>query len=265
MTGFGLSGRRTWPSAVAALGVAALLAGCGNDDSEETAKPPDFGYSGRTGPENWGALDPSYRACSEGRRQSPIDLRGARASSLPPIRFSYEPAEVEVENNGHSLEVAYPLGSSITIGDTDYQLDQFHFHSPSEHRVDGRSLPMEFHFVNRAGDDTVAVLGVLVAEGAANPTIAKLAPALPSEEGDTLPAPGEVNVLGLLPADPESAPRWSYEGSFTTPPCTEGVSWNVFREPIELSASQIASFREFYNGNNRPVQPLNGRELLADG
>lgn len=263
MTGFGLRGRRAWPSAVGVLTIAALLAGCGDDDSEEAAEPPDFGYSGKTGPENWGALDPSYRACSDGRRQSPVDLTGARASSLPSIRFSYEPAKVEVENNGHSLEVAYPPGSSIAIGDAEYQLDQFHFHSPSEHRVNGRALPMELHFVNRAGDDEVAVIGVLVTEGAAHPTIAKLAPALPSEEGDALPAPGEINALDLLPRDPGSAARWSYEGSFTTPPCTEGVSWNVFREPIELSASQIASLREFYDGNNRPVQPLNGRDLLA--
>lgn len=249
--------------ALAALLASALLAGCGGDDSGETAAPPDFGYGGKTGPSNWGALDPSYRTCSEGRRQSPIDLTGARASSLPPLRFSYEPAEVEVENNGHSLEVAFPQGSSIEIGDTEYQLDQFHFHSPSEHEVNGRSLPMEFHFVNRTAGDEVAVIGVLVTEGEAHPTIAKLAPALPSEEGDTLPAAEEVNALDLLPPGPESAARWSYEGSFTTPPCTEGVSWNVFRDPIELSASQIASLREFYDGNNRPVQPLNGRELLA--
>jgi carbonic anhydrase len=247
----------------AVLLASALLTGCGGDDSEETAGPPDFGYSGKSGPENWGTLDPSYRACSDGRRQSPIDLTGARASSLPPIRFSYEPAAVEVENNGHSLEVVYPQGSSVEIGGTEYELDQFHFHSPSEHHVNGSPLPMEFHFVNRAGDDTVAVLGVLVAEGEANPTIAKLAPALPGEEGEALPTPGEINALDLLPPDPESAARWTYEGSFTTPPCTEGVSWNVFREPIELSASQIASLREFYDGNNRPVQPLNGRELLA--
>jgi carbonic anhydrase len=182
---------------------------------------------------------------------------------LPPIRFSYEPAEVEVENNGHSLEASYPQGSSIEIDDTEYRLEQFHFHSPSEHEVNGRSLPMEFHFVNRAGDDEVAVIGVLVTEGESHPTIAELAPALPGEEGETLPTEGEIDALELLPPDPESSPRWSYEGSFTTPPCTEGVRWNVFKRPMELSASQIASLREFYDGNNRPVQPLGGRELLS--
>ena len=249
--------------ALAAVLAAVVFAGCGGDNGQETEKPAPFGYSGKDGPSHWGSLDPSYGLCSEGRKQSPIDLTHAQPSALPRIHFAYEPAEVEVENNGHSLEVVYPPGSSIQLDGTEYELKQFHYHAPSEHEVNGHSLPMEFHFVNESDDGAVAVIGVLVEKGQPNPAVSKLVRALPKEEGETLPVSGELNPLDLLPPDPVSAARWSYEGSFTTPPCTEGVRWSVFKRPIELSAPQIAAFIGVYDHNNRPVQPLNGRELLV--
>ena len=156
----------------------------------------------------------------------------------------------------------FPPASSIEVGGTEYLLDQIHFHSPSEHLIDGRPAAMEFHFVNEATDGTAVALGVLVEEGSENPAFSPLLQALPTNKGETLPVPGTVNALGLHPPRPESAPRWSYEGSLTTPPCSEVVLWSVYEQPIELSAEQIADYRAVYDNNNRPVQPLDGRELL---
>ena len=255
---------------IASILASALLAagavGCGSDDettdgaSTTAAKPAPFGYGADDGPADWAALDPAYAECAEGTEQSPIDLAEARPSDLPPLEVSYRPSELEIENNGHSLEALPPPGNSVEVDGTEYELDQFHFHAPSEHEADGRSLPIEFHFVNRSADGEPLVLGVFVQEGRANPAAAQLVEALPAEEGEALPVDGDVDLLDLLPADPQTAPRWSYDGSLTTPPCTEGVKWNVFKTPIQMSPDQVAAFTSIYRGNDRPVQPLNGRE-----
>lgn len=248
-----------------------LLAGCGGDDDdattdadttteEQAAEPPPFSYAGATGPGNWGSIDPSYATCSEGESQSPIDLTNAQIATED-LQVSYQPAEIELENNGHTVEGEYPAGSSITLDGTEYELTQFHFHSPGEHLIDGRRFPIEFHFVNEAEDESKAVLGVMATEGKENPAFTEIVKAVPQKEGETKPVEGEVNAGDLLPADPDSAVRWFYEGSLTTPPCTEGVPWTVYNQPIELSADQIAAYQAAFDGNNRPVQALNGREV----
>jgi carbonic anhydrase len=168
---------------------------------------------------------------------------------------------MEIENNGHSLEALPEPGNSLEVDGTEYELEQFHFHAPSEHEIDGEPAAMEFHFLNVSEDGDPFVLGVLVKEGQANPAAAKLVTALPPEEGETLPVGGEVDPIDLLPPDPESAPRWHYDGSLTTPPCTEGADWNVYEQPIEMSAEQIDAYTSIYGDNRRPLQPLNGREL----
>jgi carbonic anhydrase len=247
---------------------AGAITGCGSADdgtaAESTAAgtAAPFGYGSEDGPAEWASLDPAYAQCAEGKEQSPIDLTDAQASDLPRIEISYHPSELEVENNGHSLEGLPPPGNSVEVEGTRYELDQFHFHAPSEHRSNGRALPIEFHFVNRSADGEPLVLGVFVQAGRENPAAAKLIESLPRTEGETLQVHGDVDLLDLLPADPAAAPRWSYDGSLTTPPCTEGVAWKVFKQPIEMSPQQIAAFTSIYDGNNRPVQPLNGRELI---
>jgi carbonic anhydrase len=236
-------------------------AGCGEKDEGQAGgtSPPAFSYSGDTGPSHWDELDPANEECDEGRRQSPIDLEGAKPSPLPELEFSYRPGTVTLENNGHSVEAGHPAGNSVQIEDTTYELDQFHFHAPSEHDLGGRSFPLEFHFVNLAEDGSTAVVGVFAKEGRSNPAFEDLAAALPAAEGDT--AEVEVDALDLLPPDPGSVRRFVYEGSLTTPPCTEGVSWNVLAEPIEMSAEQIDRYTAVYDDTDRPLQPLAGREL----
>jgi carbonic anhydrase len=242
------------------------VAGCDDDDEADSRdaakKPAEFGYSGAIGPANWASLDPAYAECSSGRRQSPIALTGGKPADLPRIGFSYRPAaDLEAANTGHTVEVAYPEGSSIQLGGTDYALAQFHYHASSDHTLRGRSFPLEFHFVHKAADGSIAVLGVFARVGRANPAFSGLVRALPPREGGRRTVKGDVSPLDLLPANGADAPRWSYDGSLTTPPCTEGVRWNVFDRPIELSQEQIAAYTAVYDNNNRPVQPRNGRRL----
>lgn len=235
--------------------------------SETTLSDPEaqaasnWGYAGEIGPANWGNLDPAYSECSTGKKQSPIDLAGATPSTLPEINYDYKPSAIKLENNGHSIEWGYAPGSSIDIGGTQYELVKLHFHAPSEHLLNGEHYPMEMHMVHETPDGKIAVIGVLIKQGAENPAYAKLWSVLPKNKGEIQSTDTGLNSIDLLPTNPQQASRYSYEGSLTTPPCTEGVQWNVYEQPIELSQAQIEQFTSIYSNNIRPVFPLNGREL----
>jgi carbonic anhydrase len=225
----------------------------------------DWGYSGATGPENWGSLAPEYAPCAEGAEQSPIDLAGG-SGDPPSLEVAYGSSSLALANNGHSVQAEVAGDHSITLGGTRYALEQFHFHAPSEHTLDGEELALELHFVNAAEDGSLAVLGVMVRAGEENRAWGEITRALAgaSAAGDEAEA-GTVDLQALLPADPAGARRWAYAGSLTTPPCTEGVAWTVFAEPIEMSAEQIEAFKSAYDANARPVQPLGERELAFGG
>jgi carbonic anhydrase len=229
---------------------------------EAQAEPPEWSYSGSTGPENWGSLSTEYAACSNGREQSPVDLTGG-SGGPPALDVAYGSSPLALTNNGHSVEAKVEGDNTISLDGKGYTLDQFHFHAPSEHTMDGEAFPLELHFVNVADDGTAAVLGVMVEEGEDNPAWAEVARGVGSApaEGDTAEV-ASTDLAALLPDDPGGAGRWSYAGSLTTPPCTEGIAWTVFSEPVEMSAEQIASFTSAYDSNARPVQPLGDRELL---
>ena len=250
---------------------ALLVGGCGDDEGDATTTAaeleavPHFAYSGEEGPRRWGDLDESYELCAEGDEQSPIDLSAAKKGSPAPVGFDYGEAEIELENNGHSVEAVVAPGSTVEIDGTGYGLLQFHFHASSEHLVDGTSFPLEFHFVNEADDGGLAVFGVFAERGRENPAFAELTEDLPSEEGDVGRVAETVDVEALLPDDPGNADRWSYPGSLTTPPCSEGVDWFVFTDPIEMSSEQIVAFTDVYADNHRPIQPLNDRTVIVGG
>lgn len=236
--------------------------------AQETAPPWDYEEHG---PATWGSLSPEYITCAEGHGQSPIDLTNAELSKAPEVRASYKPASLrivhnihsaDVINTGHSVQVNFPQGDSLTIGDTTYSLVQFHFHSPSEHTVNGRHFPMEMHLVHKSADGRLAVVGVLLEEGTFNKAYEPIFANLPSKRGvETHLEHVTVDVQMLLPRDTSS---YRYDGSLTTPPCSEGVKWIVLKAPVQLSAGQIKAFNAVLSGNSRPVQPLHGRTVVLD-
>jgi carbonic anhydrase len=219
-----------------------------------------WSYAGATGPSRWGSLSSQYATCDTGRAQSPIDLPLAAVSSPTDVSGTYARGEGALFNNGHTVQMNVGAGSSITLGGRTFELVQFHFHHPSEHTLDGRRYPAEVHLVHRNASGTLAVLGIFVQTGAANPAWTELLAKLPHEEGDTVRVSADpVRLFGLANLGAQTVR--TYPGSLTTPPCTEDVSWVVRSRVIQLSAHQMTQLRAAFHENARPVQPRNGRTV----
>ncbi|OHB33677.1 MAG: hypothetical protein A2X84_03245 [Desulfuromonadaceae bacterium GWC2_58_13] len=219
-----------------------------------------WGYTGEGAPEHWGDLAPEFAACKDGQSQTPIDLTGMVDVDQPAINFSYGEVGVEVLNNGHSIQANYETGSSIEIDGKTYKLVQFHFHNPSENVIEGKYFPIEAHLVHKSDDGHLAVIAVMFVEGAANPVIETVWHYMPAKANSDTEAPNEtLNVMDMLP---ESKAYYGFEGSLTTPPCTEGVKWMVLSTPMTVSPAQVLKFQHIMQvQNNRPLQPLNGRTI----
>lgn len=215
-----------------------------------------WSYRGDSGPARWGDLSPDYVLAKTGREQSPIDLHSASSASLPELRFHYKPSKIHLIYNGHTVQENEDPGSFGSVGEKRLELQQFHFHSPSEHTVDGNHFPMEMHLVHKASDGTVGVVAVFIRQGEHNKAFDHVWNLLPDANEPKRDSELRIDTMALLP---ESRGYYSYHGSFTTPPCTEQVKWVVLKTPVELSKRQIERFRLVIDGNNRPVQPLNGR------
>ena len=220
------------------------------------ADKAQWSYEGVTGPRHWGKLDAKFALCDQGKRQSPIDIRDGIKVDLEPIRFHYRPTPVRVVNNGHTIQVEVPDGMSMRVGGRDYQLRHFHFHRPSEERIDGMAFDMVIHLVHRDYDDNLAVIAVLLEAGGEHPVIQTLWNHLPLEVGDRVAVAQPIDLNELLPA---YRGYYTYMGSLTTPPCSEGVLWLVFKQPLMVSPQQIATFARLYRNNARPIQPSHGR------
>ncbi len=240
--------------ASAALAFSASLAWAGGHGGAH------WGYHGDSGPAHWGDLSEKFAACKEGKNQSPVNLTDFVEAELAPVTMHYQPTSVEVLNNGHSIQVNYAPGSSLTVNGHTYTLKQFHFHSPSENQIDGKEYPLEAHLVHADADGNLAVVAVLYEEGAENPTIAKVWNHMPMQAGKTEAGNGTVNAADLLPANHD---YYRFNGSLTTPPCSEGVLWIVMKDHPSVSAAQAEKLQHAMHGhNNRPVQPLNARVVL---
>lgn len=257
-----------------------------------------FGYGGEIGPESWGQLDSDWRLCDEGEMQTPIDLRardvrlifseGGLKSALrekggwdvdtlgaaPDLDFDYHESEIAVINNGHTVQFNYDPGSRLRIEpDREFELAQFHFHTPSEHTFEGGAhFPIEMHLVHEDAEENLAVVGVMIREGQENESLPaeRLAQLLPGAEGVEYRLGAGINVEELIP---ENHRAYFYFGSLTTPPCSERVFWIVIQEPLEMSKEQIDILRGVLNRlafagengqSNRPTQPLNGRRVFLD-
>jgi len=225
-------------------------------------KAPHWSYEGDEGPEHWGKIADQYRMCSEGWNQSPIDITVDVHAGLPELVFDYHSSNLREINNGHTIQQNVQPGGFLTIPGRDvrYELKQFHFHSPSEHKIAGRSYAMELHFVHTSEKGALAVVGVMIDEGDEHPVLNKLWTWMPEHAGETSEQPIGIEETNLLPPTRE---YFAYSGSLTTPPCSEGVAWIVLKNPIEASSEQIARFKERMGPTtNRPVQPRNARLIL---
>ena len=222
------------------------------------AAGPHFEYEGAAGPEKWGDLDQSFKACSVGAEQSPIDLKGSVQAAFNRPQLDWKPQAFQVVNNGHTIQANAQAGSSMLLDGVKFNMAQFHFHTPSEHAIDGKRTAMEVHFVHAGPNGRLAVVGVLMKAGRRNNAFRDVMAVAPKKEGEVnLPKP--VDPRAFLPA---KRGMMRYEGSLTTPPCSEVVDWNVFTDPVDVAQSDIDAFKAIFPMNARPLQPVNRRYLL---
>jgi carbonic anhydrase len=215
-----------------------------------------WAYEGDAGPHHWGRLKPEFAKCSNGSRQSPIDIRDGIKVDLEALRFDYKPTAFRVIDNGRTVQVNLAPGNTIEVAGRRYGLLQFHFHRPSEERVDGRQFDMDVHLVHKDPEGRIAVVAVLLERGSAQPVVQSVWNNLPLEKGEEVPARTLLDLDALLPAQ---RGYFTYIGSLTTPPCSEGVLWMVMKQPVAVSPEQVAIFERFYPMNARPIQSASGR------
>jgi carbonic anhydrase len=220
---------------------------------------PHWSYEGEGGPERWGRLSPDFKVCELGLEQTPIDIAGGVKAEIGGVDFDYRPMPLRILNNGHTIQVNCDPGSRARINGAVFELVQFHFHHPSEHLLSGTGFDLECHFVHRSSAGELAGGGVLVKPGAANAALEPIWQAMPTSEAPERAAGATIDPAGLFPSSREF---FRYFGSLTTPPCSEGVLWSVFGEPVEASPEQIRRFAQLFPVNARPVQRLNRRYLL---
>lgn len=215
---------------------------------------------GDAGPEKWGGIDRSFSACAAGDQQSPVDLRDGIHADLPRLQIRLPKDNLTVSNNGHTIQVSAPGGSSIEVGASNYSISQFHFHTPSEHAIAGKDEAMEVHFVCTHSDGKLTVLAALLAPGGRNAALSAIMEIAPGRPDGKAMTASPIEAGELLPSDLRST--WRYAGSLTTPPCSQTVDWIVFDRVVSVADRDIARFRQIFPMNARPRQPLNRRYLL---
>ncbi len=218
-----------------------------------------WGYTGDTAAIHWGDLSSEFATCKTGKEQSPIDIRPTQDIAQSDIQFDYQTSSMSILNNGHTVQVNFDEGSSINFKGTQYNLLQVHFHTPSENLLMGESYPLEAHFVHASKDGKLAVVAVLVSEGAGSDFIQKVVDHMPASKSDVQKVAG-VSLSGL-DFIPSQNGHFGFKGSLTTPPCTEGVQWLMMKAQTTASKAQIDALHAVMHDNNRPVQPLNGRTI----
>lgn len=221
-----------------------------------------WSYQGEGAPEHWGQLDEAYKTCQSGMYQSPINIDSTTKALLSPLDAHYIDGPVTLTNNGHTIQASEKADTrdSITLDKETWTLQQFHFHAPSENTVHGKKYAMEMHLVHKNADGDLAVVAVMFNEGAANPELDKLWGVMPGKVDQNVTINSNLDLNKLLPEDKT---YWRFSGSLTTPPCSEGVIWIVLKQPLTVSAQQLAKFSHtLHHENSRPVQPLHGRVVI---
>jgi len=257
-----------------------LILGCGSEqnaqmaekqEAKSSARPAHWGYGEENGPAKWASLDPAYSECGQGHSQSPIDISAPAAESLSEwdteygvtqIRIAHHQHVESIIDNGHTIQVNYSKGSTLTIEGKAYELKQFHFHTPSENTVNGNHYPMEMHMVHQSADGALAVYSAFFEQGDHNSNFDPIVKNLPNKAGDAHDLKDvTIDLDNLLP---KSHNAYHFMGSLTTPPCSEGVNWLVAVEAVQMSPEQLNEFAKRLNNNNRPTQPLYGRTITVD-
>jgi carbonic anhydrase len=234
----------------------------------KTAQAPEksgahWGYEGADGPEHWGDLDPGYAACKTGTMQSPINITTAKLATtdLDSFRFYYKPSPLSVTDNGHTIQINFEPGNIMKIEGVPYNLVQIHFHRPSEEQVNGKSFPMVAHMVHQSADGKLAVIAVLLTIGKANPVLDTVLGNLPKDAGGVTRS--DKTLIDPAAIMPQVRNYYTFQGSLTTPPCTEGVTWYVLKNQVTISAAQEQAFAKRYPHNSRPIQAAHDRKVQS--
>jgi carbonic anhydrase len=239
--------------------------------AKSSARPVHWSYEGESGPGAWGKLSPVYALCQSGEQQSPINISQNQMKEGSLWKINYKKSSLKIAHNenmddildnGHTIQVTVDGGSTFQLNHHTYHLKQFHFHTPSEHTIDGKHFPMEVHFVHQSDSGDLAVIAVLIVEGKENPNFEKVLSNLPAKKGETIHLT-KVH-FSLQFQLPEKLEAYHYQGSLTTPPCSEKVEWLVFKHFSFASKEQIKAFSEKIGNNNRPIQALNKRTISQD-
>ena len=247
--------RRQVLKGIASLALCPLCAPSG------LASEAHWSYEGATGPDKWGSLDPTAAVCSTGGQQSPIDITEFISARQPLLKIDWHKRPETIVNNGHTIQLNFAEGDMLHLDNRRFSLRQFHFHHPSEHLVEGKRFAMEVHFVHEASEG-LAVVGALLIPGKPNGVFKKVVATMPPEEGPAVPADPAIDPRRLLP---NQLSYFRYEGSLTTPPCSETVNWIVLAHPVEVDEADIARFAKLYPMNARPLQPRDRRFILSSG
>ncbi len=217
-----------------------------------------WAYEGAQGPAAWAHMAPENAACANGQRQSPIDITDGIKVELDAVQFDYQASGFRVVDNGHTVQVNVAPGNTIEVGGKHYELVQFDFHRPSEERIDGKPFDMVIHLLHKSASGQLAMVAVLLERGSAQPAVQAVWNNLPLEQGSEVAAKGHIDLTGLLPSDRR---YYTYMGSLTTPPCSEGVLWMVMKTPVHISPEQLNIFARLYPMNARPIQAQRGRRI----
>jgi len=241
---------------LAACGLVLVAAGISQGHHAEHV----WDYGEQLGPSHWGDLKPEFAPCKAGHRQSPIDIRDPQKADLPPLQLDYKPSGLHIIDNGHTIMVNYRPGSFMSVGGKKYALQQFHFHRPSEEKINGKNFDMTVHLVHADENGKVAVVAVLLQQGEENTLVRELWKDLPKEKDkEELLDQIQIDVSQILPS---TRGYYTFSGSLTTPPCSEDVTWYVLRKPVTVSAAEIEQFSRLYRNDARPTQPLYGRVVM---
>ncbi len=229
-----------------------------NKKHDAHEKAPHWSYERESGPEAWGKMNPDWNLCIKGSEQSPIDLKWKKPVKDRSISFFYNSTPAEIIDNGHTIQVNFKPGSKVDLDGKVFDLVQFHFHAESEHTIASKHFPLELHFVHKNEAGELAVVGVLFKIGAENEALEKLWKDIPHKKEKAVSLSSKTfDPSRLLPT---KTTHYHYKGSLTTPPCSQGVNWNVLNTPLEISEKQLKTFHKIYAKNNRPVQTLHSRK-----